>query len=273
MNFSDQEIDLSIPRVMGVLNVTPDSFSDGGHFNSLDAALVQAEKMVLAGASFIDVGGESTRPGAAPVSLAEELARVCPIVELIKKQLDVVVSVDTSSPEVMREAVGLGAGFINDVRALQRDGAIDAVIDLNVPVCVMHMQGIPETMQDNPQYNSVVDTVERYLIGCVESLISKGFDRNKVLIDPGFGFGKTLAHNLQLLNGVDRLVKSNFPVLVGVSRKSMIGAILDKPVSERMIGSVAAATIAAYKGASILRVHDVKETVDAMSVVQALLEG
>ncbi|MFD2231384.1 dihydropteroate synthase [Alkalimarinus sediminis] len=272
MKFSGREIELSRPQVMGVLNVTPDSFSDGGRYNTLDSALFQAESMAAAGASFIDVGGESTRPGAAEVSLAEELERVCPIVELINKNLDVVVSVDTSTPQVMIEAVGLGAGLINDVRALQRDGAMSAAIDLNVPVCLMHMQGVPATMQKNPQYDSVVDVVERYLLETANQLISSGFDSGQVIIDPGFGFGKTLSHNLQLLNAIDRFVQSGFPVLVGVSRKSMIGAILDKPVDERMIGSVAAATIAAYKGASILRVHDVKETVDAVSIVQALLE-
>ncbi|UZE96848.1 dihydropteroate synthase [Alkalimarinus alittae] len=272
MNFSGQDLDLSSPRVMGILNVTPDSFSDGGRFNTLDSALFQAESMVKAGASFIDVGGESTRPGAIPVSLAEELERVCPIVELIKQNLDVVISVDTSSPKVMTESVGLGAGLINDVRALQREGAVDAAIKLGVPVCLMHMQGIPETMQDNPEYHSVVGVVEDYLAGCADQLIASGFDREKIIVDPGFGFGKTLSHNLQLLNAIDRLVLKGYPVLVGVSRKSMIGAILDKPVDERMIGSVAAATVAAYKGASILRVHDVKETVEAMAVVQALLK-
>lgn len=272
MKFSGQYIDLSKPQVMGVLNVTPDSFSDGGRYNSLDAALFQAESMVKAGASFIDVGGESTRPGAAKVSLVEELERVCPIVELIKQNLDVVVSVDTSSPDVMTESVSLGAGLINDVRALQRDGAKKAVIDLGVPVCLMHMQGVPATMQENPLYDSVVDVVESYLLERANELIESGFDSEQIIIDPGFGFGKTLSHNLQLLNAIDRFVRNGYPVLVGVSRKSMIGTILDKPVDERMIGSIAAATIAAYKGASILRVHDVKETVDAVSVVQALLE-
>lgn len=272
MNFLGRDLDLTCPQVMGVLNITPDSFSDGGRFNDLDAALFQAESMVQAGASFIDVGGESTRPGAAPVSLSEELSRVCPVVELIKKNLDVVVSVDTSSPEVMTESVRLGAGLINDVRALQREGALEAAISLDVPVCLMHMKGGPATMQDNPEYVSVVDAVEKYLIECANRLTMTGFDRDKIIIDPGFGFGKTLSHNLQLLNAIDQLVDTGFPVLVGVSRKTMIGAILDKPVDERMIGSVAAATIAAYKGASILRVHDVKETVEAMSIVQALLK-
>ncbi len=272
MKFSCQALDLSKPRVMGVLNMTPDSFSDGGRYNSLDAALFQAESMVNAGASFIDVGGESTRPGAVKVSLAEELERVCPVVELIKKNLDVVVSVDTSSPEVMVESVGLGVGLINDVRALQCEGAKQSVVNLGVPVCLMHMQGVPETMQDNPQYGSVVDVVECYLLERANHLIESGFDSEKIIIDPGFGFGKTLSHNLQLLNAIDRLVLNGYPVLVGMSRKSMIGTILDKPIGERMIGSIAAATIAAYKGASIIRVHDVKETVDAMSVVQALFE-
>ena len=272
MDFAGQNLDLSSPRVMGVLNMTPDSFSDGGRYNSLDTALFQAESMAKAGASFIDVGGESTRPGAVKVSLAEELARVCPAVELIKKNLDVVVSVDTSAPEVMIESVGLGAGLINDVRALQREGAARAIVDLGVPVCLMHMQGVPATMQENPLYDSVVDAVEGYLLERANNLVRLGFDSDQVIIDPGFGFGKTLPHNLQLLNAIDRFVLNGYPVLVGVSRKSMIGAILDKPVNERMIGSIAAATIAAYKGASILRVHDVKETVDAMAVVQALLE-
>ena len=278
MNFLNREIDLSRPKVMGVLNVTPDSFSDGGQFNSLDAALLQAERMVVCGAAFIDVGGESTRPGAVQISLDEELSRVCPVVEKIVKNLDVVVSVDTSAPEIMKESVALGAGLINDVRALQREGAQSAAQKLGVPVCIMHMQGSPEMMQNNPSYSSVVGSVAEFLKGRAEELIQAGFDRDKIIIDPGFGFGKTLTHNLQLLNQIENLVaiesiSNRYPVLVGVSRKSMIGEILDKPVSERMIGSVAAATIAAYKGASILRVHDVKETVDALSVVQALLEG
>lgn len=272
MNFAGREVDLSKPRVMGVLNVTPDSFSDGGQFNTLDLALRQAERMVAQGASFIDVGGESTRPGADPVSLDEEMARVCPVVEKIARNLDVVVSVDTSTPAVMTESVALGAGLINDVRALQREDALHAAVELGVPVCLMHMQGSPETMQDNPVYQSVVDSVEAFLLERVRCLVDSGFNRDNILIDPGFGFGKSLSHNLQLLNGVERLVKTGYPVLVGLSRKSMIGAILDKPVSERVIGSVAAATIAAYKGASIIRVHDVQETIDAMAIVQALLE-
>jgi len=278
MKFLNREVDLSKPKVMGVLNVTPDSFSDGGKFNSLDAALKQAEQMVVNGAAFIDIGGESTRPGAAPVSLDEELNRVCPVVERISKNLDVVISVDTSTPELMKESVALGAGLINDVRAFQRDGAQLAALNLDVPICIMHMQGSPEMMQNNPLYSSVVDNVMGFLMERAEQLIQAGFNRDKIIIDPGFGFGKRLDHNLQLLNQVDKLVgaqlkDAKFPVLVGVSRKSMIGAILDKPVDGRMIGSVAAATIAAYKGASILRVHDVQETVDALSVVQALLEG
>lgn len=278
MKFLNCEIDLSRPKVMGVLNVTPDSFSDGGKFNSLDAALRQAEQMVVSGAAFIDVGGESTRPGAVQVSLDEELSRVCPVVERIAENLDVIISVDTSSPELMKESVALGAGLINDVRALQKTGAQLMALSLGVPVCIMHMQGSPEMMQNNPSYNSVVDNVTGFLVGRAEQLIQAGFDRDKIIIDPGFGFGKTLEHNLQLLNQINDLVNAQLentrlPVLVGVSRKSMIGEILDKPVNERMIGSVAAATIAAYKGASILRVHDVQETVDALSVVQALLEG
>lgn len=273
MRFLERDVDLSKPKVMGVLNVTPDSFSDGGRFNSLDAALRQAEQMVKCGAAFIDVGGESTRPGAAPVSIDEELNRVCPIVDRISKNLDVVISVDTSTPEVMEESVTLGAGLINDVRALQRSGAQSVALKLDVPVCIMHMQGSPEMMQNNPLYSSVVENIAEFLMGRAEQLIQAGFNRDKIIIDPGFGFGKTLSHNLQLLKGVDKLVNTGYPVLVGLSRKSMIGTILDKPVDERMIGSVAAAVIAAYKGASILRVHDVQETVDALSVVQALLEG
>lgn len=278
MIFLNHEIDLSRPKVMGVLNVTPDSFSDGGKFNSLDTALKQAEQMVEQGAVFIDVGGESTRPGAAEISIDEELGRVCPVVEKISKNLDVVISVDTSTPELMIEAVALGAGLINDVRALQREGAQSAVLNLDVPVCIMHMQGSPEMMQNNPLYSSVVSNVADFLMMRADQLVQAGFDRDKIIIDPGFGFGKTLEHNLELLNCIDRLVfpelvDKRYPVLVGVSRKSMIGEILNKPIGDRLIGSVAAATIAAYKGASILRVHDVKETVDALSVVQALLEG
>ena len=263
---------------MGVLNVTPDSFSDGGKFNSLDLAIKQAEQMAACGAAFIDIGGESTRPGAVEVSLDEELDRVCPVVEKISKNLDVVVSVDTSSPELMQESVALGAGLINDVRALQRDGAQSVALSLGVPVCIMHMQGSPEMMQNNPLYCSVVDSVIDFLTGRADQLVKAGFDPDKIIVDPGFGFGKTLEHNLQLLNKIEelataKLAGNKYPVLVGVSRKSMIGEILGKPINERVIGSVAAATIAAYKGASILRVHDVKETVDALSVVQALLEG
>lgn len=258
---------------MGVLNVTPDSFSDGGMFSSTGAALAQARDLHAAGAGIIDVGGESTRPGAAPVSINQELDRVLPVIEGIKNELNVAISVDTSKAEVMRAAVAAGAGMINDVRALREAGAMDAARDLGVPVCLMHMLGEPRTMQVNPIYENVVNEVQKFLVDRASLCIDQGIPRRQIVIDPGFGFGKTLAHNLDLLANLDRLAQTGYPVLVGLSRKSMLGAILDRPVDQRVHGSVALALMAYLHGARIFRVHDVAATVDALRVVNRVLEA
>jgi len=268
--FGNKSLDLSTVQVMGVLNVTPDSFSDGGQFSSLSSALAQAEKMIAQGASIIDIGGESTRPGAASVSIQEELDRVCPVVEQISARLNVVISVDTSTPEVMTETIRLGAGLINDVRAFSREGAVEAVKDSAVALCVMHMQGSPASMQNSPEYNSVVEEVSVFIQSKTESLIAKGIARERLIVDPGFGFGKTLQHNMQLLNNIRQFECLGFPVLVGLSRKSMFAEILNKPVNERLFGSLSGAVVAAYQGAKIIRAHDVYETKDAMRVVDAI---
>lgn len=273
VDFSGKTLDMSRCHVMGILNVTPDSFSDGGRYNRLDSALAQAHRMVEAGAVFIDVGGESTRPGAAQVSADEELERVCPVVEAIAKELDVIISVDTSVPEVMRETVRLGAGLINDVRALQREGAVDAAVEAGVPVCLMHMQGQPRDMQVRPEYRNVLREVSRFLLERVRVAEQAGIPSERILLDPGFGFGKSLEHNLQLLAALDRMRVLGYPLLVGLSRKSMLGQITGQDVSERLPASLAAATISAMKGASIIRVHDVRETVDAVKVVSAMEEA
>jgi dihydropteroate synthase len=258
---------------MGILNVTPDSFSDGGRFNSPEAALARARQMVDDGATFIDVGGESTRPGAAPVSLQEELDRVCPVVEAISRELDTVISVDTSSPEVMTESAKLGAGLINDVRALQREGAPEAAADADIPVCIMHIQGEPETMQDRPSYRNVRRDVSSFLTERMRVAEAAGVRPENIVLDPGFGFGKTLEHNLQLLASMEQLHILGHPLLIGISRKSMLGQITGREVNERLPASLAAATIAAMKGAGIVRVHDVRETVDAIRVVAAMKEA
>lgn len=269
----DRELEIARPQVMGILNVTPDSFSDGGKFQALDDSVRHAEAMVTAGASIIDVGGESTRPGAAAVSEQEELDRVLPVVEALKSRVDAVISVDTSTAKVMREAATAGAGLINDVRALSRDGALKAATEIDLPICIMHMKGQPANMQDAPVYNDVVVEIGRFLVSRTEELVAAGVDASRILIDPGFGFGKTLEHNLQLLNHLDRFASHGFPVLVGVSRKSMIGQILDLPIDQRLIGSVSAAVMAYTKGASIFRVHDVEQTVQALKVAVAITES
>ncbi|MAA60076.1 MAG: dihydropteroate synthase [Pseudomonadota bacterium] len=266
-------LDLSRPVVMGVLNVTPDSFSDGGRFFCKDEALAQARLMVEQGAAIIDIGGESTRPGAAPVSEQEELDRVVPVIEALAGAIDAVVSVDTSTPAVMREAAAAGAGMINDVRALERPGALECVKNTALPVCLMHMQGQPESMQNNPLYQDVLNDVYTYLQARLEACGSAGIAPERIVLDPGFGFGKTLQHNLSLLKHLDQFTKLECPMLVGMSRKSMIGAVLDKPVAERLHGSVAAALIAVQSGAAIVRVHDVAPTVDALKVWSAVLES
>ena len=273
INFAGRVLDMSGCHVMGILNVTPDSFSDGGRYNTVEVALARAREMVADGAAFIDVGGESTRPGATPVSVEEELERVCPVVEAIARDLDVVVSVDTSSPQVMAEVVKLGAGMINDVRALQRDGAPEVVANAGVPVCVMHIQGEPDTMQDDPRYRSVRREVSSFLTERMRVIEKAGVRPDNIILDPGFGFGKSPQHNLQLLASLEQLQLLGHPILVGMSRKSMLGHITGRDVSERLPASLAAATISAMKGASIIRVHDVRETVDAVKVVTAMEEA
>mgnify|MGYP000663120057 CR=1 FL=1 len=270
LDFGGLAMDLSQPRVMGILNVTPDSFSDGGQFDQLDTALAQVERMISEGADFIDVGGESTRPGAAVVSEQQELDRVVPVIEGIRQRFPVAISVDTSTPSVMTAAAVAGANLINDVRALQREGALAAARESGLPICLMHMQGDPESMQNQPEYDSVVDEVASFLARRVADCQLSGIAKNRLIVDPGFGFGKTLEHNLQLLKELKQFRKLDLPVLVGVSRKSMIGQLLDKPVDQRLHGSLAAAVAAVLNGASILRVHDVGPTVDALKVTSAL---
>lgn len=265
-----RELDLSHTRIMGILNVTPDSFSDGGRFNRLDAALLHVEQMIAAGAALIDVGGESTRPGADPVSVDEELHRVVPVVEAISARFDVVISVDTSTPEVMTASAAAGAGMINDVRALERPGALEAARATGLPVCLMHRQGEPDTMQLAPRYASVLDEVNAYLQARVEACEVAGIARERIILDPGFGFGKTLEHNLQLFAHLRDLRPAGLPVLVGVSRKSMIGQALDRPVDQRLYGSLALAALAVDAGAAILRVHDVAETADVVRMAEAV---
>ena len=266
------DLDLSEPRVMGVLNVTPDSFSDGGMFIEPSDALKHALIMVEEGAAIIDVGGESTRPGAESVSLQQELDRVIPIIEVLTAKLSVPVSIDTSKPQVMREAAAAGAGMINDVCALSAEGAIEAASESRLPVCLMHMQGKPRSMQQQPHYDDVVLEVCTYLQQRARACVAAGIPAERILIDPGFGFGKRLQHNLLLLQNLESLSSAGYPLLVGLSRKSMIGRILDgRSVEQRLSGSLAAAVIAAMKGASILRVHDVRATVDAMRVTTAVM--
>ncbi|MEL7548958.1 dihydropteroate synthase [Pseudomonas protegens] len=263
-------LDLARAHVMGILNVTPDSFSDGGRFSQLDLALRHAEAMVAAGATLIDVGGESTRPGARAVSPLEELERVAPVVERIHRELDVIISVDTSTPAVIRETARLGAGLINDVRSLRREGALDAAAATGLPVCLMHMLGEPGDMQDNPHYQDVTREVAEFLVERMAQCASVGIGPERIVLDPGFGFAKTLQHNLSLFKHMDALHALGRPLLVGVSRKSMIGQALNRPVGERLHGSLALAALAVAKGAKIIRVHDVAETVDVVRMIAAV---
>ena len=267
----DKFLDLSSPVIMGVLNVTPDSFSDGGRYLHIDAALRQAELMLREGAVIIDIGAESTRPNANPVSEQQELDRLLPVIERIKQQLDVIVSIDTSTPVVIAEAACRGAGIINDVRALQRDGALMAAAATGLPICLMHMQGQPNTMQQQPHYLSVVDEVKVFLQQRIDTCLAVGIRREQLLLDVGFGFGKTLSHNLELLRRLAEFETFHLPLLVGMSRKSMLGAILGgATVDERLYAGVAAATIAVMNGANIVRTHDVRATKDAIAVVSAM---
>lgn len=271
-------LDLSSPAVMGILNITPDSFSDGGQLYSEDQldqskTLYAVEAMLAAGAAIIDIGGESTRPGASPVSVDQELDRVIPVLSAVKQRFDCLVSVDTSTAAVITQAAAAGANIINDVRALQRKGALQAAAASGLPVCLMHMQNQPDSMQDNPDYNDVVGEVLAFLAQRKKDCLGAGIGADQIMLDPGFGFGKTLEHNLTLFNALDQFAASGHPVLVGVSRKSMIGQMLGSDVDQRLIGSVTMALLAAQQinavqGALILRVHDVPETVQALSVWQ-----
>ncbi|MEQ4529716.1 MAG: dihydropteroate synthase [Mixta sp.] len=265
----DSLLDLSHPHVMGILNVTPDSFSDGGKHNSLVAALTHANEMVNAGATIIDIGGESTRPGADEVSTEEELDRVIPVIEAIAQRFEVWISVDTSKPEVIRESARVGAHIINDIRSLQLPGALEAAAETGLPVCLMHMQGEPGTMQTAPQYANLLQEVNDFFAQQIARCEAAGIKKSQLLLDPGFGFGKNLSHNYQLLADLADFHHFGLPLLVGMSRKSMIGQLLNVGPSQRLTGSLACAVIAAMQGAQIIRVHDVKETVEAMRVVEA----
>jgi dihydropteroate synthase len=264
--------DFSLVQVMGILNVTPDSFSDGGRFDVLDTALRHVRKMLEDGVDIVDIGGESTRPGAMPISVQQELDRVIPVIEAIRQHSDVAISIDTSKPGVMKAAVEAGVDMINDVCALQEEGGLEVCADLSVPVCLMHMKGLPRTMQQEPQYQDVVEDILQFFVERITACQQAGIARERLIIDPGFGFGKTFIHNFDLLKRLGEFSLLNLPILAGISRKSMIGTLLDnRPVDERLYGSVAAAVIAAMKGARIVRVHDVKATVDAIRVVNAIL--
>lgn len=264
------KLDLSRVAVMGILNVTPDSFSDGGVFFDRAQAVARAHEMVEAGAAIVDIGGESTRPGAQPVSVQEELDRTIPVIEQLAKQLEVPVSIDTSKPEVMRAAVAAGASLINDVYALRAPGALDAAASLGVPVCLMHMQGEPRTMQGDPQYTNVVAEVRAFLAQRVADAERAGIGRDRIVVDPGFGFGKTLEHNLALLRGLREICALGVPVLAGLSRKSMIGKALGLPVEQRLHASVALALMAVQNGARIVRAHDIAPTVQAIRMWEAV---
>ncbi|MFQ2245105.1 dihydropteroate synthase [Aeromonas enteropelogenes] len=266
-------LSLDRPHVMGILNVTPDSFSDGGNFNQLERAMTHARQMVADGATLIDIGGESTRPGAPDVSEQEELDRILPIVERLVRECNVMISLDTSKATVMREGCKAGAHLINDVRALQEPGALLAAAEADVPVCLMHMQGQPRTMQVEPHYDDLLEEVKAFFDERIAACEAAGIGREKLLLDPGYGFGKTLAHNYQLLAEQRGLLEYGLPLLVGMSRKSMIGNLLARPVDERLAGSLACALIGMQQGARIIRVHDVRETMDALRVGWQAMTG
>ena len=266
-------LSLERPHVMGILNVTPDSFSDGGHFNQIELAMVHARQMVSDGATLIDIGGESTRPGAPDVSEQEELDRVIPVVERLVAELDVMISLDTSKAAVMREGCKAGAHLINDVRALLEPGALAVAAEADVPVCLMHMQGQPRTMQAEPHYDDLLGEVRAFFDERIAACLAAGIRRQQLLLDPGYGFGKTLAHNYQLLAQQSKLLDYQLPLLVGMSRKSMIGNLLGRPVDDRLAGSLACALIGMQHGARIIRVHDVRETMDALRAGWMVMTG
>ena len=255
---------------MGVLNVTPDSFSDGGRYATTGAALARAREMVAGGAGILDIGGESTRPLAPPVGLQQELDRVLPVIEAVAGELDVLVSIDTMKPEVMRAAVAAGAGLVNDVNALQSPGALEVVATGAAAVCLMHMQGVPQTMQADPRYEDVVREVRAFLQTRAAACEQVGISKNRILVDPGFGFGKSMTHNLRLLAKLEEIATLGYPLLVGLSRKSMLKKLLGREVEQRLPGSLALAAIAVMNGASIIRCHDVAETMDAVRVASAV---
>lgn len=269
---SDRLLDLTSPKIMGILNFTPDSFSDSGKFFTLDKALFQVEKMLNDGADIIDIGGESTRPNAEIVTLEQELERVVPLVEAVRKRFDCLISVDSSKAEVFRQSALVGADILNDVRALQEPNALETAVELGLPVCLMHMQGTPQNMQQNPEYDDVVEDVADFLNQRIFACTMAGIPKEHIILDVGFGFGKTVQHNYQLLKHLNAFVASGYPVLAGLSRKSMIGNVINKPVDQRVAGSVAGALLAVQNGAKIVRVHDVAETADALKVWQAMNE-
>ncbi|KGY08231.1 dihydropteroate synthase [Vibrio sinaloensis] len=270
---NNKVLDLSTPQVMGILNVTPDSFSDGGKYNSLNNALQQAQRMIDAGVTIIDIGGESTRPGAPDVELTEELNRVIPVIKAIREKHDVWISVDTSKAEVMRQAAQAGADIINDVRALQEPGALHVAAETGLPVCLMHMQGQPRTMQANPHYDDLLIEVGQFLEERVEACEGVGIKREQLILDPGFGFGKTIEHNYHMLAHLEQFHQFGLPILAGMSRKSMVFKLLDKTPAECVAASVSCATIAAMKGAQIIRVHDFEQTLDAMKIVSMVRQN
>lgn len=270
LNCGGKVIDPNYPQIMGILNITPDSFSDGGKYLILEWALRQARRMVKEGAAILDIGGESTRPGAIPVPVEEELRRVIPVIKALSQELSVPLSIDTSKPEVMRAAVSAGANFINDVNALQEKGALQAASELGVPICLMHMQGIPQTMQQNPRYGDVVEEVRNFFLERIEACEQGGIPPERLVLDPGFGFGKKAIHNLLLLRHLDRICEIGLPVLVGLSRKSFIGAMVKVPVEERLCSSVSLAVLAAWQGAAMVRTHDVQATMQALILCDSI---
>jgi len=265
------QLKLTRPHVMGIVNVTPDSFSDGGHYSRLDQAVSHAQKLIGDGADILDIGGESTRPNATPVSLQEELDRVIPLIEALAPNVNIPLSIDTYKPQVMQAAIAAGASIVNDVRALQEEGALDVVANSTAGVCLMHMQGNPQTMQLDPQYQNVVREVQDFLANRLNICLKKGIAPERICLDPGFGFGKTRAHNIALIQQLECFASLNQPLLVGLSRKSVLGQVTGHDVDSRLYASIAASVISAMKGAHIVRVHDVKATVEALKVVQAIL--
>jgi len=273
LNCAGKILDLSTPKVMGILNVTPDSFSDAGCFFDRDTAIRHATQMIADGANIIDIGGESTRPGAEEISINQELDRVIPVIEALQQSANVPISIDTSKPAVMCAAVDAGAGFINDVRALQLPGALEAARDCGVPICLMHMQGEPCNMQDSPHYDDLIAEINTFLVDRIQACVAGGIMREQLMIDPGFGFGKTVSHNLHLLHSLQELQAMNAPLLIGVSRKSTIADVLQRSANECLAGSLALTAWAVIKGARIIRAHDVKETVDTVKMVVAVMHA